>query len=87
MRFDISDRVILTNMEKHPISNLSLESDKHNPLWGSPFQSIGTISDINPKFWYKIQVRWDNGEVNRYNEFHLTLYKQPNQLPEELFQL
>jgi hypothetical protein len=90
MRFlDVGDRVILIDLNKIMIGKL-------NPLWGSEYQSIGTVIKIYPHAdeddiddWWNIRVEWDNGSANSYNDSHLTLYKPipTNILPEELFEL
>jgi hypothetical protein len=85
MRFNVSDRVILDNVS-------GIELGKYNPLWGSEYQSIGTITKTyeygaNELNW----VKWDNGISNSYGDdlygnSYLSLYKE-NMLPEELFEL
>ena len=92
MIFNVNDRVVLVNMEKvhnNEHSKSLWRIDKHNPLWGSEYQSIGTVTEITEMNPYNIKVKWDNGITNGYREINLSPYppKPINMLPEELFEL
>jgi len=85
MSFNVNDRVILDNVS-------GIELGKYNPLWGSSFQSIGTVIRIDEYGVNELNwVKWDNGISNSYGnnlygDSYLALYKK-DMLPEELFEL
>ena len=70
MKFKVGNRVKLKPR---------LYSDSsYNPFWGgSSGKVVGTITSIGPDFYYQIQLKWDNGEINIYKESDLELI-EPN---------
>lgn len=79
MKFDAGDRVYYVS-ERHSIHQA-------NPLKGSEYECIGTITNINILSVNTISVSWDNGHGNIYSEIDLELAEESlcNTDPNKLF--
>ncbi len=67
MKLKSGDRVILTT-KKHGKSN-------KNPVWGSKYQCVGTVTSSQSKFTtlFPLRVDWDNGLSNAYDHPDLAI--------------
>jgi len=73
-KLNIGDRVILTD--------ISLIPAKFWPVWGSKYECVGTVTDIEDNI---VSIAWDNNKHVMLTHRHLSLHTDQSLSPNAAF--